>query len=56
LQQTPCAQKPELQSDAEPHVDPTGFFPQLFPMQRLPPVQSAGAAQLLRQVPAAPHT
>ena len=55
-QQTPCSQKPALHSAAAPQAAPTGFFPQLPPMQVFGLVQSAFVAQVVRQAPPVPQT
>jgi hypothetical protein len=49
LQQTPCWQRSELQSSAIVQVLPSGFLPQLPPLQTLPAPQSALVRQLVRQ-------
>ena len=51
LQQTPCAQKPELQSVASVHDPPSGTLPQLVPLQTLGEAQSAVLPQAVLQAP-----
>jgi hypothetical protein len=55
LQQMPCSQRPDMQSDAAVHVPPGDFFPQLPLRQRFPPEQSAFVVQVLRQVASVLH-
>ena len=54
-QQTPCAQIPLAQSGPMEQAAPSGSFPQLVPVQTLPPEQSALVAQVVRQL-VAPQT
>jgi hypothetical protein len=53
-QQTPCAHTVELHSASLPQVAPTGFLPQLPPMQLLGAMQSASVMQVVRQATVAP--
>ena len=54
LQQTPWAQMPELHSPLPAHAAPSGFRPQLPPLQTLGDAQSALVVQVVRQAPV-PH-
>jgi len=54
-QQTPCAQMPLAQSGPMAQAAPSGSFPQLVPVQTLPPEQSALVAHMVRQL-VAPQT
>ena len=56
MQQAPCSQKPLAHSVAAAQVAPLGFFEQVVPLQTLGETQSAVVAQLVRQLPLAPHT
>ena len=49
-QQTPCAQKPLLQSLPAAHEAPSGLRPQLEAVQTFPVVHSAEVEQLARQL------
>ena len=49
LQQTPCAQKPELHIAAAVHGWPMASLPQLVPTQDAGEVQSVLDAQVVRQ-------
>ena len=60
-QQTPCAQKPDAQSAPAAQSAPSGANPQLpaaqqiVPWQVVPDAQSALVAQVVLQLPSAPH-
>lgn len=54
-QQTPCAQMPLPQSVPAVQAAPSGFLPQLPPLQTFPAEQSALVEQLARQL-VPPHT
>ena len=49
-QQTPCAQMPLAQSGPVAQAAPGGSFPQLVPVQTLPPEQSALVEQVVIQL------
>ena len=49
LQQTPCAQKPDIHSPPAPQATPIPFLVQLPPMQVLGDTHSASTVQVLRQ-------
>jgi len=49
-QQTPCAQIPLAQSGPAAHAAPGGSFPQLLPVQTLPPEHCALLAHVVRQL------
>ena len=55
LQQTPCAQNPELHMAAAVHGEPMASFPQLVPVQLAGEVQSALVAQVVLQALLAPQ-
>ena len=55
LQQTPCAQKPELHMAAAVHGEPMASLPQLVPVQLAGEVQSLLVAQLVLQAPVVPQ-
>ena len=55
-QQTPWEQNVELHSVPLPQLPPSGFFPQLPPMQVLGAMQSASVVQVVRHWPLAPQT
>ena len=50
-QQTPCAQMPLAQSVPAMHAAPSGFLPQLPPVQTFPAEQSAFVLQVALQLP-----
>src|SRR5438045_3811514 len=54
-QQTPCAQKPDWQTEPEPQGAPGGSLPQLPPVQELGETQSALVEQVVLQAPV-PHS
>jgi len=54
-QQTPCAQKPESQSDGAAHATPTGFLPQLPFTHIAVPRHSLVSPHAWRQSPFVPH-
>ena len=54
-QQTPCWQKPELQSSFAPQAAPMGALPQLRAVQTLPELHWASVVQVVRQVPSVPQ-
>src|SRR6185295_9435532 len=54
-QHTPCWQVPEAHSLPSVHGAPCTLRPHTVPLHTLPPEQSAVVAQLIRQLPAAPH-
>ena len=56
LQQTPCAQWVEPQSESAVQAEPGPFLPQLPPMQKFPVEQSASTVQVVLQTPVVSQT
>ncbi len=55
LQQTPCAQNPELHMAADVHGWPIASLPQLVPVQLAGEVQSVLVVQVVLQAPFVPQ-